>query len=131
VRSFLSLAVAVLFMVSISRSLDIFLDLLNYVYFGLWGIYFLLLYLWYWHGFFGDAVGWFRATFGILGFNLEAVPSGPDVVISRTLTFFDWVRLTISRDFVSLSLLSSSIYLVQTRGRWKRRSVHSQTVRTS
>jgi len=108
-------------MVSISRSyLDIFLGLLNYVYLGLWGIYFFAMYLWYWHGLFGDAVGWFRGTFGILGFNLEAVPGGPEVAISRTLTFLDWVWRTISRDFVSLSLLSSIIYLVQ-RGRWRKR----------
>ena len=107
-------------MVSASRSyLDLFLDLLNYVYLGLWGTYFLIMYLWYWYGLLGDVVGWFRTTFGILAFNLEAVPGGPEVAISRTLTFLDWVWRTITRDFVSLSLLSAIVYLVQIRRRRK------------
>jgi hypothetical protein len=110
-------------MVSTPRSyLDLFLDSLNYVYLGLWGTYFVIMYLWYWYGLLGDLVGWFRGTFGILAFNLEAVPGGPELTISRTLTFFDWVYRTITRDFVSLSLLSAIVFVVQKRRRRKRKT---------
>ena len=102
-----------------SLYIDRILTWLNCLYVLLWGIYFAVWFAYFWSGWLplGDLVGWFRGTFGILGFAYEAVPSGTPAVVSRFGTFFNWVFLTIWRDFVSLSLLSSILYLIQKRVR--------------
>lgn len=89
---------------------------LNIVYLGLWGVYFVAMFLWYWFGLFaaGEVVDWFRQTFGILGFNFEAASGGSsEVFASRVVTFFDWVYHTVWRDLVSLSMVSSVLFLWQ------------------
>jgi hypothetical protein len=88
---------------------------LNIVYLGLWGVYFVAMFLWYWFGLFaaGEVVDWFRQSFGILGFNFEAASGSSEVFASRVVTFFDWVGRTVLRDLVSLSLVSSVLFLWQ------------------
>lgn len=101
--------------------LDVFLSALNLIYLGLWVTYAIVAFVWYSYGSLqaGYLVNLFRSHFDILGFNWETVTSGGffAVVISRTWTLFDWVWRTISRDFVSLSLLSSIMYLAGRRFR--------------
>jgi len=95
--------------------INLVLDSLNILYLALWAVYIVAMFLWYWFAWApaGDLVGWFRATFGVLGFNFEAVSDGSVVIASRLLTFLDWVARTIWRDFVTLSLAASIIYLIQ------------------
>jgi hypothetical protein len=98
--------------------LDIFLKGLNLLYLALWVTYVIVAYVWYSYGIAqaGYLVGFFRSKFDILGLNWEAVHGGSfAVLLSTTWTILDWACRTIRRDFVSLSLLSSILYLVQAR----------------
>jgi hypothetical protein len=104
--------------------LDVLLLVLNVSYVVLWGVYLLAMFLFYWQvqplaASAAHVVQWFRETFGILGFSFEAVGEGGDVTASKVWTFFDWVGRTIWRDFVSLSLFSTIVFLVQARRRGK------------
>lgn len=112
-----------------SRSILVTLvQALNIVYLVLWAIYFLAMFLFYW-GIYPNAalaIKWYRETFGILGFNFEAVPVGGDVTGSRVTTFLDWVGRTIWRDLVSLSLASSILFVIQ-MGRRKKSADRSSS----
>lgn len=98
--------------------MDALLAAVNILYLGLWLSYFVAMILSYWFGLLAAAelVRWFRQTFGILSFNFVAIAGSPaEVFASRTLTFLDWVARTVWQDFISLSLVSSLLYLRQRR----------------
>jgi len=101
---------------------EIVLGAINLVYLGLWAAYVIVAFIWYSYGLapFGYLVGWFRSNFDILGFNWETVPPNDfgALIISRNWTLLDWFWRTIRRDFVSLSMLSSIVYLIE---KWRRK----------
>jgi hypothetical protein len=97
---------------------DPLLAAVNVLYLGLWGSYFVAMILYYWSGLLpaAELIRWFRQTFGILAFNIEAIAGNPaEVFASRMLTFVDWAARTVWQDFISLSLVSSLLYLRQRR----------------